>query len=176
MLLPIDIDELQKACEDTERTAFDYFLDTSTGEVIILSIELIDLAHEILSKGYDDDIEEFEDVEPDEIPEVDDWIEDEVELALSIFLDSQSRYVRIPERDRTAAFSAMRNFAETLQDRDLAERLLTALEGTGSFRKFKDILGPYPRERKLWYSHNARTARHEIKTWLLSIGISPARD
>jgi len=33
----IDFDEIQKAREDTEREAFDYFLDRETGEIIILS-------------------------------------------------------------------------------------------------------------------------------------------
>ena len=63
----IDFDEVQKAMEDTVRDAFDYFLDMETGEIIILSEDIIKKAKEILEESYDDDIGDFEDVEVEKV-------------------------------------------------------------------------------------------------------------
>jgi hypothetical protein len=171
--LHINFDEIQKAAEDTEREAFDYFLDRETGDVIILSSEIIALAQDILSQSYDDDIADYEDVEPDEIPDIPEWMEDEIELALHVSLQEQDRYERIPERKPSDTYASMKIFAETLENRQLGELLNQALAGQGSFRKFKNILVPYPKERKLWYNFNAKAAKKEIEEWLASHGIEP---
>ena len=60
--MKIDFDEVQKAMEDTVRDAFDYFLDRETGEVIILSEDIIRKSQAILDESYDDDIGDYEDV------------------------------------------------------------------------------------------------------------------
>jgi len=169
----VDFAELQKAAEDTEREAFDYFLDRQTGEIIILSVEIIALAQEILAKSYDEDNADFEDVELDEVPEIPEWMEDEIELALDIFMQEQDCYERIPERRPADTYAAMKAFAEMLEDRQLGVMLSQTLDGQGSFRKFKDLLGPHPKERKLWHGFNAKTVRKEIAEWLASHGIVP---
>jgi hypothetical protein len=169
--LDIDLDEIQKAMEDTVRDAFDYFLDRETGAVIILSEDIIGRARTILEEEFDDDMADFEEVDLDGECDVPEWMEDEVELALSIFLWEQDRYVRIPERKPEHVFSAMRAFAETVADAMLREELLGILDGKGSFRRFKDALGPYAKERKQWYSFSAKKARQEIEDWLLSLGV-----
>lgn len=161
----INFDEIQKAREDTEREAFDYFLDKQTGEVIILSQDIINRAWEILSVSYDD-IAEFEDVEPDEIPDIPEWMEDEIELALDIFMNKQDHYIRIPERNPAKTYAAMTAFATTVQGQALKDALSGVLDGPGSFRKFKDTLGPYQKEKKLWHSFNAKASRKEIEEWL----------
>lgn len=165
-------DELQKAMEDTARDAFDYFLDRETGETIILSEDIIRKAQEILETCYDDDIGNFEDVEVEEVPVIPEWMEDEIELALEIFIFEKERYIRIPERNPQCAYQAMKAFADTLEERDLTELLRELLEGRNAFRKFKDALGPYPKERKLWYGFNAKAVRDEINAWLESLGFT----
>ena len=171
MKLRIDFDELQKATEDTEREAFDYFLDRETGEIVILSTEIIEKTEKILAASYDDDIADFDDVEQEEIPDIPDWMEDEIELALDVFMYEQDRYERIPERNPADAYATMKAFAETVDNRQVGEMLLQALDGQGSFRKFKNMIGPLPKERKLWYGFNAKAAKQEITEWLTSKGI-----
>jgi hypothetical protein len=173
--LHINFNELQKAAEDAEREAFDYFLDRQTGEIIILSAEIIALAQEILSQSYEDDIADYEDVEPDEVPDIPEWMEDEIELALHVFLQEHDRFERIPERKPADTYAAMKIFAETLENRQLGELLYQALDGQGTFRKFKNLLAPYPKERKLWHSFNARTVKNELVEWLTSLAIEPER-
>jgi len=169
--LHINFDEIQKAAEDTEREAFDYFLERETGEVIILSAEIIDLAKNILAQSYDDDIADYEEVEPDELPEIPEWVEDEIELALHVFLLDQDRYARIPERKPSDTYAAMKKFADTLENRQLGAQLYQALNGHGAFRNFKNLLAPYPKERKLWHNFNAKVAKKESKSWLESLDI-----
>jgi hypothetical protein len=172
----IDFDEIQKAMEDTVRDAFDYFLDRETGEIIILSEDIIRKAREILEESYDDDIGDFEDVEVEKVPVIPEWMEDEIELALDIFIYEKDRYARIPERNPQHGYKTMKAFAATLEDETLKEELLGLLDGKNAFRMFKDSLAPYPKERKLWYGFNAKTARNEIEEWLKSIGFGQNDD
>lgn len=167
----IDYDEVQKAMEDTVRDAFDYFLDRETGDIIILSEDIIKKAQAILEESYEDDIGDFEEVVVEEVPVIPEWMEDEIELALDIFIYEKDRYARIPERDPRYGYNTMKAFAETLGDETLKQTLLELLDGKNAFRRFKDALGPYPKERKLWYGFNAKTARDEIEAWLKTTGI-----
>jgi hypothetical protein len=169
--LNIDFDEIQKAMEDTSRDSFDYFLDTETGDVIILSEDIIRRAHSILYESLDEDMADYDGVEFDEEIEMADWIEDEVELALEIFLYGRDRYVRIPERVSGDCYAAMRDFAEGVEDTELQNTLLGVLEGKGAFRRFKNELESRPHERKQWHKFNAKCARNEIDLWLGSLGI-----
>ena len=162
----IDFDEIQKAMEDVEREAFDYFFDRVTGEVIILSSDILRRAEHILGEDMDDDMGDYEEIEFDHLRDVPEWMEDEIELALEIFLDGSARYIRIPERDRTKAFSIMKEFLLQPIPEELRADLQKALEGRGAFRRFKDLLDDYPKERKLWYGFNAHAVREEIGQWL----------
>ncbi len=172
--LKVNIDEIQKAMEDVVRDTFDYFLDLETGEVMSFSEEIL---REVKLKLYEDDAEEIGDdieyIEFDEVPEIPDWMEDEVELALEILFDTQERYPRIPERRSAAAYQSMAGFIDTVDDPVLKEELSAALNGKGAFRKFKDILLARPKERKSWHGYNAKAMKNEIVEWLGSIGIEP---
>lgn len=170
----VDFDEVQKAMEDTERDAFDYFLDTETGDVIILSEDILKRARELLSAAIDDEEQAYEAIEFDEEIDIPDWMEEEIDLALDIFLHDRSRYVRIPERDPGRCHTAMTSFAGQLADGELKDRLLAILDGAGAFRRFKDALAPHAAERKQWYRYNAKCSREEIAGWLATVLDSPA--
>ena len=171
--LKINFDEIQKAIEDTDRDAFDYFLNTETGDVIVLSGDIIQRAEKILEETYDEDMSEFDEVHFDKILEVPEWMEDEVELALNIFLYEKEHYARIPERIHSNGYKAMKEFTETLENLQLKEHLLAILDGKGSFRRFKNELEPFPKERKQWYKFNAAYAKKDLIKWLGTIGIEP---
>jgi hypothetical protein len=170
--LRIDFDEVQKAMEDTVRDAFDYFLDVETGEILILSEDILNRARSLFSRDIDEDMEDFEEVEFDREIDIPVWMEDEIELALDIFL-SDGNYVRIPERAPGNVYAAMNEFIEQLQDTQLGMEIRQMLAGQGTFRRFKNALEPYPKLRKLWYAYNAKIARKEIMEWLQSLSIEP---
>jgi len=172
--LEVKFDDIQKAMEDVSRDRFDYFFDADTGEVISFSEEII---RELTSRLYDNDYEEIREdieyIEFDEEPDLPEWMLDEVDLMLEVLLNREERYIRIPERGKTAAYQSMTNFLETVEDPVLIEELSRALNGKGAFRKFKDVLIHYPKERKRWHGHNAKAMKREIREWLHSIGVKP---
>lgn len=174
--LNIDFDEIQKAMEDVSREAFEYFLDIETGDVIILSEDIINRAQQILDETYDEDMADYEEVEFDEDYDIPEWMEDEIELALDIFIVEKDRYVRIPERNPLNGYTAMREFTDRLENIQLKEKLQNILDGKGAFRRFKDALEPYPKERKLWYGFNAKTMKKEIEEWLKTVAIEQRID
>jgi len=169
--LKINFDEVQKAMEDVVRDTFDYYLDLETGEVAAFAEEIL---AEARSRLYDSDFDEIDDdteyVEFDEEPELPEWMLDEIELALEILLDEE-RFIRIPERSSAMAFEAMAEFVDLVEDPSLKEELHAALDGKGAFRKFKDTLIDYPKERKKWHGYNAKAMKNEITEWLTSTGI-----
>jgi hypothetical protein len=165
--LHIDFDEVQKAMEDTARDAFDYFLDLETGEVLIISEDILNRARVILSRHFDEDMGDYEEVVFDQDIEIPDWVEDEIELAVDIFL-SGDNYARIPERAPKSVYAAMSEFALKIEDARLSRELTQILDGPGTFRRFKNALEPY---RKLWYGYSAKIARKEIMEWLQSLSI-----
>lgn len=172
--LSIDFDEIQKAMEDITRDSFDYFFDLRTGEVITLSEEILNEARERLTEGDFEDLgDDIEYIEFAEEPDIPYWMEDEVELALDVLLNEGNRYVQIPERDSGEAYITMIEFIKTIRDPLLKEELTVAINGKGAFRKFKNVLLEYPKERKRWHAFNAKTMRNIIKDWLLSLGIKP---
>lgn len=170
----VNFDEIQKAMEDVSRDTFDYFLDMVTGEVIAFSEEILS---DVKSRLYDSDSDEIGDeieyIGFDEEPELYYWMYDEVELALEILLDEEGRYVRIPEREPHMAYKSMSDFIETVEDPLLREELSNALNGKGAFRRFKDVLIDYPKERKRWHGYNAKAMKKEIIEWVRSIGVEP---
>lgn len=172
--LKVNFDEIQKAMEDVVRDTFDYFIDLGTGEVMAFSEEIL---NEVKSRLYESDSDEIGDeieyIEFDEEPEIPDWMVDEVELVLEILLDNNERFIRIPERESHSAYRSMSEFLDTVDDISLREELSTVLNGKGAFRRFKDILLQYPKERKRWHGYNAKTIKWEVIEWLTSIGVEP---
>jgi hypothetical protein len=172
--LKVNFDKIQKAMEDISRDTFDYYLDTDTGEVISFSDEILSEMQSRLYEDEDDEIDEYiEYIEYDEEPDLPDWMLDEAELALEVLLDESGRYIRIPERGSHTAYKTMEEFIKIVEDSELRERLQHALNGRGAFRKFKDALIDYPKERKKWHSFNAKAMKREITEWLRSIKIEP---
>jgi hypothetical protein len=175
-LLKIDFDKIQKAMEDVVRDAFDYYLDLRTGEVIALSEDILDAVESRLYEGDFDEIEDsIEYIEFYDEPALPFWMEDEVECVLDVILDKIGRYVRIPERYSSEAHRVMREFLEEVEDPVLKRALNNAISGKGAFRRFKDALINYPKERKRWHSYNARAMKKVITGWLKSLGVEPVQ-
>ena len=66
----------------------------------------------------------------------------------------------------------MQAFIATLEDDHLAELLEAAINGKGAFRRFKDVLLNYPKEREKWFEFKDDRIQEQALEWLESIGVS----
>jgi len=176
-VLEVSYDLLQQAMEDVVRDRFDYYLDTGSGEVIVISQKVI---HDSLAELYTSEPDENldEDVLLDSAvntsADLSDEMLDSLERDVSVLLDTM-RYIRVPERNSSEAYECMRGFTNSLKDSDLQDDLLKALNGKYSFRKFKQVLITHPAERKRWHSFNAKQMRTIIRSWIEDLGFKPVR-
>jgi hypothetical protein len=67
----------------------------------------------------------------------------------------------------------MAEFAGTVRDVRLRDRLEVALDGRGAFRRFKNALLDFPAERKRWFAFRDERLRTVAREWLEEEGIEP---
>lgn len=69
----------------------------------------------------------------------------------------------VPSREQ---YRMMERFIETVTNGALKERLADSIVGKGAFRRFKDIIGRYPEERKRWFAFRDVLLHRHILDWL----------
>ena len=67
----------------------------------------------------------------------------------------------------------MAEFAGTVRDARLRDRLDVALDGRGAFRRFKNVLLDFPPERERWFAFRDERLRTVALEWLAEQGIEP---
>ncbi len=65
----------------------------------------------------------------------------------------------------------MEDFIETVKGVKLKEKLYNALTGKGAFRRFKDVLNSYPKERERWFKFKDEKVIERVNEWLKEEGI-----
>lgn len=155
--LKVDLEEIGLCMENQERFEIDFYLDKETGEVIVV-------AGEILRRVEEGDLS------TEDLPG---WQKDEVKKAEDILFSNPERYERIPEKPSYEGYELMVEFAESVKDEILKEKLWIALDGKGAFRRFKNVLLNYPDYRERWFKFKRQRLDAEVVEWLESIGISP---
>ena len=56
----------------------------------------------------------------------------------------------------------MVQFTRTIDDPRLRELLEVALDGRGAFRRFKDMLARWPKERERWFAFHDKCLRNAM--------------
>jgi hypothetical protein len=69
----------------------------------------------------------------------------------------------VPSREQ---YRMMERFIETVTHPTLKERLADSIVGKGAFRRFKDIIGRFPEERKRWFAFRDVLLHRHILDWL----------
>ena len=151
--LKVDVEDIAMIMENQDRVGSQYYLDTETGETIVIPEELIDA------------LEEGESCE--DLPA---WELELLPQAKAIFGGSD-RYEEIPTRPSHEAYGVLVEFASDMKDGRVKSRLESALHGKGAFGRFKDTLRGYPEIEKEWFKFKAERDKEEMKEWLESIGI-----
>ena len=67
----------------------------------------------------------------------------------------------------------MVKFASSIGDPRLRELLEVALDGRGAFRRFKDVLARWPKERERWFMFRNQCLRDAMRAWLTAHEIEP---
>jgi hypothetical protein len=84
--------------------------------------------------------------------------------------DDPDRYLFIPNEGSREAWEDMREFAATVQDPALRDRLLDAIDGRGAFARFRRVLDDHDALRSDWYSYSAETRTGRARQWLADAG------
>lgn len=80
--------------------------------------------------------------------------------------DEPERYLSIPTESSREGYQDMVAFAESLEDKNLKEKLWIALDGRGAFRRFKDVLLGYPEKREEWFEFQDERLERRVREWL----------
>ena len=83
------------------------------------------------------------------------------------------RYVKIDPASSREQYRWMERFVASVEDPQLRERLLIAIDGKGAFRRFKDVLLSFPQERERWFNYRASLLHHHINRWFETKALEP---
>jgi hypothetical protein len=159
--LEVDINELAFTMEISDEFDNAIFFDTETGEIV-------SIPNELMSAVESDDEEALQDLP--------DWGKDLIETAENIVRDESGRYVDIPRKTSSEAYDLMVEFARSVTNSNLKEKLEIALDGKGTFRRFKNVISDYPDEEKRWFAFKDKRMREEVIEWLNALGIEPTEN
>jgi hypothetical protein len=138
--IPVDWDDLGTALttNPAERSCY---LDTRTGEVLMVPVDRLD--------GEDD------------------WPSDE---DIDASLDA-GHLLAIEALGASVEYGWMAEFASSVGDARLRELLELALSGRGAFRRFKNVLLDFPADRERWFAVRDGHLRAAAREWLTEQGI-----
>lgn len=155
--LHIDFESLAGAMGKQDRDQYDYYLDTTTGQVVRVSTEVWN----VLEEGHTI------------AGSLQGWQQEELREAREVFGDTQGRYVPIPERPSWEVEDLMADFVDAITDKELQKRLAAILEGRDAVRRFRDVLTHYPTERERWVVMRQESDQTSAVEWLAGEGIEP---
>ena len=149
------------------------YLDTETGEVIWVTDE----TRRDLEELWEEIPEDAEPIAALEsyLAQSDafrDWQREELLNAARVEVEFGSRYLAI-NPEPYSDYNDMEKFVRTLKDDRLAERFARAIQGSGAFRRFKDLLARHPQIEQAWYDFQAKQIEARMRSWLSDYEIEP---
>ena len=136
-----------------------------------LKIVLDELYDAMENSSYE--VEYYLDLETGEILFVSEGMDDVETGKLKNQIEEElGRYELIPKVESFGGYRDMQAFIVTVEDDHLAELLEVAINGKGAFRRFKDVLLNYPKEREKWFEFKDARMEERALEWLESIGVS----
>lgn len=80
-------------------------------------------------------------------------------------------YIEIPREESREGYDDMASFAQTIDEDDIRDKIEIALGGRGAFRRFREVLHPYPDLRQHFEAHQRQARIARIQRWLSTSGI-----
>jgi hypothetical protein len=65
----------------------------------------------------------------------------------------------------------MERYIATVEDTEFRQRLISAIDGKGAFRRFKDVLMNFPVDRERWFTFRSERLRTAMEAWLEAHGV-----
>jgi hypothetical protein len=100
--------------------------------------------------------------------EDDEGSEEEIDAGLA-----EGRLLAIEPLPSSVQYDWMSEFAGSVADAALRRLLEVALDGSGAFRRFKDVLADSPAQRGRWFAFRGERLREAAREWLEENGIEP---
>jgi hypothetical protein len=80
-------------------------------------------------------------------------------------------FMRIEPVSSREQYRWTERFIATVEDADLRQKLVGAIDGKGAFRRFKDVLMGFPIDRERWFAFRSERLRIAIEAWLDAHGL-----
>lgn len=145
------------------------YLDTETGAVISVEDYVVDQLEELLADENGEDVEAV----LREHSDLSDTDHQQLLDAAKIEGDTDNRYRMIPKQDSRDGYRDMQEYIWSLDDKQLRELLEIAIQDSGAFRRFKDVLYRYPEDEENWFSFRDEREHQRMVDWLESERIEP---
>jgi hypothetical protein len=145
------------------------YLDTETGAVIFVEDYVADQLEELHADEVSEDVEPVLQAQTDLV----DIDRQQLLDAARVEGDAENRYRMIPKQDSGDGYRDMQEYIWALADEHLRELLEVAIQGSGAFRRFKDVLYRYPEAQENWFKFRDAHEQQRMVDWLESEGIEP---
>jgi hypothetical protein len=93
------------------------------------------------------------------------------EMHARIALDAE--YVRVEPVSSREQYRWMERFIPMVENEELKQKLMRAIDGKGAFRRFKDVLMGYVQEREQWFVFRSERLRVFMEAWLAAHAFKP---
>ncbi len=123
-------------------------------ETIIEAIEMVDDT----SKG-------FLNIDTMEIVWLNDYFDSEENKKISAEIDNHfNHYLRLPTQWEIHEYSIMKDFIDSLEDTHIQNKLYRAINGRGTFRRFKDTVYYFGIEKE-WFKYRDEAIANIARRW-----------
>jgi hypothetical protein len=89
-------------------------------------------------------------------------------------ISTDPNYLRVDPVSSREQYRWMERYISTIEDSEFRQRLVSAIDGKGAFRRFKDVLMNFPVERERWFTFRSERLRIAMDSWLDAHGIKAA--
>ena len=86
---------------------------------------------------------------------------------------SDSEYMRVEPVSSREQYRWMERFIPLVEEGELRQKLLGAIDGKGAFRRFKDVLMGHVQERERWFAFRSERLRVFMEAWLGAHAMRP---
>jgi len=139
---------------ETQTEMHSNYLDTTTGEIILLSEDEL----------YAAESGEFRTDHPE-------WLQKQIELAHLVLEDTNNRFIQLPSKFDVHEYSIMERFCRKFPDTKLSDALCELIQGSGAFSRFKNAIHQYGIQDE-WYDYKQYALVEIAKDWCESHGIA----